>query len=62
MTRTPRRLPAAAAVAALAACLAPAASADPDPLCRMTWEKPVIWTDENGVPQHVEVSRPEWVC
>lgn len=61
MSRTLRTTLAAAALALLAA---PAAAlADPaDPPCRLHWEKPVVWTDENGIPRYVEVSRPYWVC
>ena len=51
------------AAAALATVAVPAvASADPEPLCRLDWDRPTIWYDENGVPQHVVVDRPQWVC
>lgn len=60
MSRTIRLVLAAAALTAFVP--AASASADPDPLCRMHWEKPTVWYDENGLPQHVVVERPYWVC
>lgn len=58
-----RALRAALVAASVACTLAPAfASADPEPLCKLTWEKPQIVTDENGVPRYVVVERPQWVC
>lgn len=54
---------AALVAASLAAGLAPSvAFADPDPPCRLVWEKPVLHTDENGIPYAVSVDRPYWVC
>lgn len=58
-----RAIRAAFVAASLAGAFAPAvASADPEPLCRLHWEKPVVYTDENGVPAYVVVERPQWVC
>jgi len=56
-------LRAALAAALLASVAVPAvASAHPDPLCRLYWEKPYVAYDENGVPQYVVVGSPQWVC
>ena len=56
-------LRAALVAASLASVLAPAvASADPEPFCRLDWDKPVVHYGEDGLPEHVEVDRPQWIC
>lgn len=55
------RLTLVAAALAAAATAVPAL-ADPEPLCRLHWEKPTIGYDENGLPHTVTVERPYWVC
>ena len=52
----------AALVAATLAMVPGVASAGPDPLCQMHWEKPTIGYDENGLPHTVTVDRPSFTC
>ncbi|HEX8002163.1 MAG TPA: hypothetical protein VF519_05665 [Mycobacteriales bacterium] len=57
-----RRLVSAALAAAALGLVPAAASAGPDPVCQMHWDKPTVSYDENGLPKYVTVERPYFVC